>query len=116
MNNFYEEPAAITPSATRILERLWRRVRGTKTPMKNAHAEPARLAQLQRFLTTEFQDHCAVMSGRDHLLYLRLTQSASLETIRRLRFECFDLMCRLLGEGAARARQPRIDAWLHSGH
>lgn len=76
----------------------------------------ARLLALQRLLTSAFQDCGTRMSGRDRRLYQQLVQSESLDTIRHLRFECFDLMCRLLGEGVARARQPQIDAWLTSRH
>lgn len=75
-----------------------------------------RLLALQRLLTAAFQDCGARMSGRDRRLYQQLVHSESLDTIRHLRFECFDLMCRLLGEGVARARQPQIDAWLTSRH
>lgn len=76
--------------------------------------EPDRLQALRHYLVTEFEGHCALMSGRDRRLYRRLVQSESLDDVRPLRFECFDLMCRLLGEGPARTHQVRIDAWLTS--
>lgn len=78
-------------------------------------SEADRLAALQRFLASEFEGCRARMSRRDQHLYAMLLRANSLKPLQALRFECFDLMCRLLGEGAARARQQQIDGWLGGG-
>lgn len=78
-------------------------------------SEAERLAALQCFLADEFEGCWAHMSRRDQHLYRMLVRATSLKPLRSLRFECFDLMCRLLGEGAARAHQPQIDGWLMGG-
>lgn len=78
-------------------------------------SEADRLAALQRFLAEAFEGRWARMSRRDQHLYTMFLRATSLRPLRALRFECFDLMCRLLGEGAARAHQLRIDGWLLGG-
>lgn len=78
-------------------------------------SEAERLAALQRFLAAEFQGRWERMSRRDQHLCRMFLSATSLKPLRHLRFECFDLMCRQLGEGAARARQPQIDGWLLAG-
>jgi hypothetical protein len=83
-------------------------------PLAKPAQEPDRLLALRHFLAAEFEGRRTHMSGRDQRLYHRLVQSESLDALRHLRFECFDLMCRLLGEGTARTHQVRIDAWLAS--
>lgn len=77
-----------------------------------SQSEADRLAALQRFLAVEFEGCWGRMSRRDQHLYRMLVRATSLKPVQQLRFECFDLMCRLLGEGVARASQPQIDNWL----
>lgn len=74
--------------------------------------EAQRLLAVQRFLAAEFQGRWLDMSTRDRRLYRQLIHTRSLDALRRQRFECYDLMCRLFGEGAAMARQRQIDGWL----
>lgn len=71
-----------------------------------------RLRAAQRFLVAELQGRWLDMSTRDRRLYRQLIHTNSLDTLRRQRFEGYDLMCRLLGESAAMARQRQIDTWL----
>lgn len=75
-------------------------------------SEADRLAALQHFLAAAFEGCWGRMSRRDQHLYRMLLRATSLKPVQQLRFECFDLMCRLLGEGVARARQQQIDGWL----
>jgi hypothetical protein len=103
-------PAAGAAWVHWLRHRLGRRSQPVAAPAQ----EPDRLHALRHFLATEFEGRRTHMSGRDQRLYHRLVQSESLDALRHLRFECFDLMCRLLGEGTARTHQVRIDAWLTS--
>jgi hypothetical protein len=75
-------------------------------------SEADRLAAVQGYLSREFRGCWDRMSPRDQHLYRMLVRAPSIRLVQALRFECFDLMCRLLGEGAARERQPQIDGWL----
>lgn len=116
MNKTYE-PNCKSAAGRHTTQKAWlgwlqRRLGGAAKPV--ALPERDRLQALRDFLAQEFEDSWIGMSGRDRQLYHRLTQSESMDTLRRLRFECFDLMCRQLGEGVARAHQTRIDAWLTS--
>ena len=71
-----------------------------------------RLAALQSYLRRELQPVQSRLSPRDRLLMARVMAEDSLTAVRRLRFDCFDLMCRMLGEGTAHQHQRRIDGWL----
>ncbi len=75
-------------------------------------SEADRLAALQSYLRRELQPVQSRLSPRDRLLMARVMAGDSLAAVRRLRFDCFDLMCRMLGEGTAHRHQRRIDGWL----
>lgn len=96
--------------AQRLVQTLWTR------PVTRQLPEAERLAALQHFLANEFEGCWAHMSARDRQLYRVLMRSSSLASLQRMRFECFHLMCRLLGEGAARSRLQQIDGWLLARH
>lgn len=92
----------------------WRRRRAptASTPSPAMQDPQGRLLATQHFLAEVFQGCWPRMSPRDRQLYRQLVRTTSLHTLVALRFENFDLMCRLLGEGVARAHQRQIDRWL----
>lgn len=79
-------------------------------------SELRRLQAIRRLITTDLAPHSPALSIRDQRLYTCLTGTESLHTVRQLRFELFDLLCRRLGEGAAVVRLKEIDAWLAGRH
>lgn len=105
------------PAMASPLVRLVRAVRHWLPAGRNPSArlpESDRLLALQRFVAQEFQGRWLDMTARDRRTYQRLIHCQSLQTARWLRFDCYDLMCRLLGEGVARTRLQHVDALLQS--
>lgn len=74
--------------------------------------EQIRLEQLKRLLGTMLGAHMAGMSCRDLRLYLKVISASQLDTVRDMRFECFDLMCRKISEPVAVQKLREMDALL----
>lgn len=68
------------------------------------------LEQVKKSVADLLATHVPDMSSRDLRLYLRIISSPQLASIRELRFECFDLMCRKIGEQAAVRKLQSLDA------
>ena len=102
-----------TSPLLRLVQAVQHWLPGTGTPSARL-PESDRLLALQRFVAQEFQGRWLDMTARDRRTYQRLIHCQSLQTARWLRFDCYDLMCRLLGEGVARARLQHVDALLQS--
>jgi hypothetical protein len=76
--------------------------------------EQVRLEALKKLLGSLLTHRVATLSRRDLRLYLRLMSASRLETLRDLRFECFDLLCRTISEPVAVRRLDEMDALLKS--
>ena len=85
-----------------------------RKPAPSTPSDADRLLAVQHCLANAFQGRWIDMGGRDRHLYRQLIWCTTLDVLVQRRFDCFDLMCRLLGEGVARTTLRQIDAWLPS--
>ncbi|MFP8833757.1 hypothetical protein ACLIJR_05750 [Hydrogenophaga sp. XSHU_21] len=99
-----------------VVGRWFKRWLAQERPPHGSLSELRRLQAIRRLIATDLAAHLQALSGRDQRLYACLTGTDSLHTVRHLRFELFDLLCRRLGEGAAVVRLKEIDAWLAGRH
>lgn len=113
MKTIYQ--ASLTSPLIRLVRALQHRLPGAASPSARL-PEADRLLALQRFIAQEFQGRWLDMNARDRRIYRQLMHCDSLKTVRWLRFDCYDLMCRLLGEGVARVRLQHVDTLLQSRH
>ena len=74
--------------------------------------EHIRLEQIRKIVKSILSAHLVGMSSRDLRLYLRVISASRLTTVRELRFECFDLMCRKISEPVAVRKLREMDALL----
>jgi hypothetical protein len=74
--------------------------------------EHMQLAQIRRLVRSMLGAHLVGMSSRDLKLYLRVISASRLATVREMRFECFDLMCRKISEPVAVRKLQEMDALL----
>lgn len=95
--------------AQSVIERCLRTWRRQAAPRPS---DAERLHALQHFIAQVFEGCWIDMSTRDRELYRLLIRCPELDRVAQRRFECFDLMCRLLGERAARQHLRQIDTWL----
>lgn len=93
--------------------REWlRKITSNEHSSMQVACEQIRLEQLKRLLGTMLGAHIAAMSRRDLRLYLKVISASQLDTIRDMRFECFDLMCRKISEPVAVQKLREMDALL----
>lgn len=108
------DPAVVSHSAFQRWLRRW----SGATPATPAH--PRRGEERLAAARALIQDALAVasprMGSRDLRVYLRLLSEPSLSSLRRLRFDCFDLMCRHLSEAEAVRRLRHLDACWQAAH
>lgn len=74
--------------------------------------EEARLERLKRLMIGVLNPFLFQMCRRDLQLYLRVLAAEQSNALRQLRFEYFDLLCRMLSEGEAMEHLLRVDALL----
>lgn len=72
--------------------------------------EQIRLEQAKKLIGDLLGAHVAGMSARDLRLYLRIISTSQLASLRDVRFECFDLMCRKISEQVAVRKLQELDA------
>ncbi len=93
--------------------REWlKRITSSEHGSMQVACEHIRLEQLKRLLGSIFGAHMAGMSRRDLRLYLKVISASQLSTIRDMRFECFDMMCRKISEPVAVQKLREMDALL----
>jgi len=102
------DPAAVTHSAFQRWLRRW----SGATPLTPAHPRSGeeRHATARALIQDALAFASPHMGSRDLRVYLRLLSEPSLPGLRRLRFDCFDLMCRHLSEAEAVRRLRHLDA------
>lgn len=71
--------------------------------------EQIRLEQVKKLIGEWLGAHVVGMSNRDQRLYFRIISASHITTIREARFECFDLMCRMISERAAVQKLQELD-------
>ncbi len=74
--------------------------------------EEVRLESLKRLMIGVLDPFVFHMCRRDMQLYLRVLAVEHSNAVRQLRFEYFDLLCRMLSEGEAMEHLLRVDALL----
>jgi hypothetical protein len=74
--------------------------------------EEARLESLKRLMIGVLDPFLFHMCRRDMQLYLRVLAAEQSNAVRQLRFEYFDLLCRMLSEGEAMEHLLHVDALL----
>jgi class 3 adenylate cyclase len=89
-----------------------RRITATDHGATAVPREQVRLEALKKLLGSQLTHRVATLSQRDLRLYLRLMSASRLETLRDLRFECFDLLCRTISESVAVRQLGELDALL----
>lgn len=100
-------------SAPNTSFREWlRRITSSEHESMRVAFEHIRLERLKKLLGTMLGAHITDMSHRDLRLYLKVISASQIATIRDLRFECFDLMCRKISEPVAVQKLREMDALL----
>lgn len=95
--------------------REWlRKITSTDQGTTAVAGEQVRLEALKKLLGGLLTHRVAHLSQRDLRLYLRLMSASRLATLRDLRFECFDLLCRTISEPVAVGRLSEMDELLKS--
>lgn len=95
--------------------REWlRKITSTDQGTTEVAGEQVRLEALKKLLGGLLAHRLAHLSQRDLRLYLRLMSASRLATLRDLRFECFDLLCRTISEPVAVRRLGEMDALFKS--
>lgn len=93
--------------------REWlRKITSNEHSSMQVACEHIRLEKLKKLLGSMLGAHITDMSRRDLRLYLKIISASQLDTIRDLRFECFDLMCRKISEPVAAQKLREMDALL----
>lgn len=90
--------------------REWlRKITSPATDAAVLAGEQVRLEQVKKLIGDLLGTHVAGMSPRDLRLYLRIISTSHLASIREMRFECFDLMCRKISEPVAVRKLQELD-------
>lgn len=114
-SHFDQLPSSTRPSTqaanTGFREWLKKITYGDNGSVKLA-CEHVRLEQISKMLQGMLSAHLVGMSSRDLRLYLRVISASRLVTVRDMRFECFDLMCRKISEPVAVRKLREMDALL----
>lgn len=71
--------------------------------------EQLRLEQVKKMVGDLLGAHVSNMSARDLRVYLRIVLASQLHSVREVRFECFDLMCRKISEPVAVRQLQQLD-------
>lgn len=102
-----------SPSSVNTGFREWLRkiTSGDDSSMRLA-CEQVRLEQIKKLLEAMLGGHMVSMSRRDLRLYLKVISASRLATVRDMRFECFDLLCRKISEPVAVRKLREVDALL----
>lgn len=71
--------------------------------------EQLKLTQVKQMVCDLLGGHVSGMSARDLRVYLRIVLASRIDSVRDVRFECFDLMCRKLSEPVAVRQLQQLD-------
>lgn len=93
--------------------REWlRKITSTDHGSVQVACEAVRLEHIRSILESMLRVHVVSMSRRDLRLYLKVISASRLATVREMRFDCFDLLCRKISEPVAVRKLREIDALL----
>lgn len=68
-----------------------------------------KLAQAKKLVCGLLGEQVSGMSPRDLRVYMRVVHASEMASVREVRFECFDLMCRKLSELVAVRHMQQLD-------
>lgn len=68
-----------------------------------------KLAQAKKLVCDLLGNQVSGMSPRDLRVYMRIVHASEMTSVREVRFECFDLMCRKLSELVAVRHMQQLD-------
>ncbi|MBA4214579.1 MAG: hypothetical protein C0449_16020 [Polaromonas sp.] len=104
------QPARTYNSAFNTGFREWlRKVTSTTDDATKLACEQLRLEQVKKLIGDLLGAHVSDMSARDLRVYLRIVLASQIDSIREVRFECFDLMCRKISEPVAVRQLQTLD-------
>jgi hypothetical protein len=90
--------------------REWlRKITSTTDNATQLACEQLRLEQVKKMIGDLLGSHVSDMSARDLRVYLRIVLASHLDSVREVRFECFDLMCRKISEQVAVRQLQQLD-------
>ncbi len=90
--------------------REWlRKITSTTDDATKLACEQMRLEQVKKMIGELLGAHVTDMSARDLRVYLRIVLASQLDSVREVRFECFDLMCRKISEQVAVRQLQQLD-------
>ncbi len=90
--------------------REWlRKITSTPDDATKLACEQLRLEQVKKLVADLLGAHVSDMSARDLRVYLRIVMASQIESVREVRFECFDLMCRKISEQVAVRQLQHLD-------
>ena len=101
-------PPLPQPSFTRWVWKLLQR----DTDAHREITEEFKVDQLKRQMIAAMEPFMFAMSRRDMQIYLRVLSATRCDSLRHLRFEYFDMLCRMLTESAAMEHLLQVDALL----
>lgn len=91
--------------------REWlRKITATTDDATKLACEQLRLEQVKKMIGDLLGAHVSNMSARDLRVYLRIVLAAEIDSVREVRFECFDLMCRKISEPVAVRQLQQLDS------
>jgi hypothetical protein len=90
--------------------REWlRKITSTTDDATQLACEQLRLEQVKKMIGDLLGAHVSDMSARDLRVYLRIVLASQIDSVREVRFECFDLMCRKISEQVAVRQLQQLD-------
>lgn len=91
--------------------REWlRKITATTDDATKLACEQLRLEQVKKMIGDLLGAHVSDMSARDLRVYLRIVLASEIDSVREVRFECFDLMCRKISEPVAVRQLHQLDS------
>lgn len=91
--------------------REWlRKITSTTDDATKLAFEQLRLEQVKKMVGDLLGAHVSNMSARDLRVYLRIVLASEIDSVREVRFECFDLMCRKISEQVAVRQLQQLDS------
>lgn len=91
--------------------REWlRKITTTTDDATKLACEQLRLEQVKKMIGDLLGAHVSDMSARDLRVYLRIVLASEIDSVREVRFECFDLMCRKISEPVAVRQLQQLDS------
>jgi hypothetical protein len=90
--------------------REWlRKITSTTDDATRLACEQLRLEEVKKMVGELLGAYVSDMSARDLRVYLRIVLASRIDSVRELRFECFDLMCRKISEQVAVRQLQQLD-------